>query len=59
MKICPEENYSARRWFGEMKLDKIPPGKWVLVFVTIRSMESLLQVVQMIFVAVHVNYGSN
>ena len=27
MKICPEENYPARKRFGEMKLDKIPLGK--------------------------------
>jgi len=59
MKICPEENYPARRWFGEMKLDKIPLRKCVLVCLTIHSMKSLLQVVQMIFVAVHFNFGSN
>ena len=59
MKICPEENYPARKQFGEMKLDKIPLGKWGLVFVTIHSMKSLPQVVQIIFVAVHVNFGSN
>lgn len=59
MKICPEENYPGRRWFGEMKLDKIPLGKCSLVFVTIHSVKSLPQVVQMIFVAVCVNFGSN
>lgn len=60
VKICAEENYLARRCLGEMKLgNKIPLRKWVLVFVTIRSTKSLPQVVQEIFVAVHVNFGSN
>lgn len=30
MKTCPEENCSARRWFGD-KTGKILLGKWVLV----------------------------
>lgn len=42
-----------------MKLDKIPPWKWILVFLTIHSKKILLQVVQMIFVAVYVNFCSN
>lgn len=42
-----------------MKLDKIPVGKCVLVSVAIHSMKSLPEVVQMIFVAVYFNFGSN
>lgn len=60
MKICPEENYLARRCFGEMKLDnKIPLGKCVLVLVIICIMESLPQAVQDIFATVHATFGND
>lgn len=42
-----------------MKLDRIPLGKWISVLLTIHSKKILPQVVQMIFVAVHVNFCSN
>lgn len=59
-KICPEENYLARGCLAEMKLDnKIPLREWILVLVTIRSVKSLPQIDQDIFVAVHVTFGSN